>query len=81
MTHAHRMAALEIAELQEQLQNWKKMFCVLARMQGGEIRVSLRALQALQNAGAKTTFETFVDAETQDRVFKVIEEESTPCSL
>jgi hypothetical protein len=62
--------------LNREVRYWKLLFCALARQApDGELRVTLNALQSVSG---KTTFETWEDKATGDRVFRIVPEQSTP---
>lgn len=65
-------------DLRRELNDWKRLFCALALQHGGELRVSQLSMASVLAPGSKTTFETFADPKTGERVFRVVPEESTP---
>lgn len=64
--------------LRRELNDWKRLFCALAIQHGGELRVSPLSMATVLGEGNKTTFETYTDPKTNDRIFRIVPEESTP---
>lgn len=70
----------EIERLREEVGGWKRLFCALALEAGGELRVSKLSQARIYAPGSKTTFETFTEKDTGDRVFRIVEEQSVDSS-
>lgn len=66
----------EAEKLREEVKYWRRFFCAIALSAGGEVRVAHKDWARVVEPGSKTTFETFEDSTTHDRVFRVIEEQS-----
>jgi hypothetical protein len=67
------------------LTDWKRLFCGLALEYGGELRVSQLSMAKVLGPNAKTTFETYTDPATGDRIFRIVPEQSkepdnAPCN-
>lgn len=73
-----RILSETVERLSADLADWKRLFCGLAIENGGELRVSQLSMATVLAPNAKTTFETYTDPASGDRIFRIVPEQSTP---